>query len=211
MGALVDRLERHARGLGVRIETGSPVHALPGGPTVVATSLAAARTLLDRPLTTPAVGGSTLLVDVVVERRRGDPFVVSDLDRPGWLEAFSRVDPTLAPAGHVLVQAQRPLRDGEDRAATTRAMDRLLDAGAPGWRDRTTWRRDSVARGRTGALDLPGRTWRDRPAVDQGDDVFLAGDEVAAPGLLSEVSVDSAVTAATAAVRRLGRSSAPAG
>lgn len=203
-GAVIDRLESHARGLGVRIETGSPVHALPDGPTVVATSLPAARTLLERPLTTPAVSGSTMLADVVVERRRGDPFIVSDLDRPGWLEAFSRIDPGLAPAGQVLIQAQRPLRDGEDRAATTRSLEQLLDRGAPGWRDRTTWRRHSVARGRTGALDLPGHTWRDRPAIDQGDDVFLAGDEVAAPGLLSEVSVNSAVTAATAAARRLG-------
>ncbi|MFW3170257.1 FAD-dependent oxidoreductase [Geodermatophilus sp. CPCC 206100] len=203
-GALVDRLADHARALGVRIETGRPVAALPDGPVVVATSLPAARTLLGRPLTTPAISGSTLLVDVAVERRRGDPFVVSDIDRPGWLEAFSRVDPTLAPAGHALVQAQRPIRDGEDRAATTASVEQLLDCGVPGWRERTAWRRDSVARGRTGALDLPGSTWRDRPSVDQGDDVFLAGDEVAAPGLLSEVSVNSAVTAASAAVRRLG-------
>ena len=42
--------------------------------------------------------------------------------------------------------------------------------------------------GRTGPLDHPGKTWRDRPAVDRGDGVFLAGDMVAAPGLLSEVS-----------------------
>jgi hypothetical protein len=203
-GALIDRLEQHARRLGVRIETGSPVHALPEQPAVIATSLPAARTLLGRALTTPAVGGSTMLVDVVVERRRGDPFIVSDIDRPGWLEAFSRIDATLAPAGTILVQAQRPLRDGEHRAATTRSLEELLDCGVPGWRQRTTWRRDAVARGRTGALDLPGHTWQDRPSIDQGDDVFLAGDEVAAPGLLAEVSFNSAVAAASAAVQRLG-------
>ena len=42
---------------------------------------------------------------------------------------------------------------------------------------------------RSGALDMPGTTWRDRPAVDRGDGVFLAGDMVAAPGLLAEVSL----------------------
>ncbi|RBY77259.1 FAD-dependent oxidoreductase [Geodermatophilus sp. TF02-6] len=203
--ALVDRLADHARGLGVRIEVGSPVPTLPDGPTVVATSLPAVRTLLGRPLATPAVGGSTMLLDVVVERRRGDAFIVSDLDEAGWLEGFSRVDPTLAPAGCVLVQAHRPLREGEDRAASSAALEEFVGLGVPGWRGRTVWRRDAVARGRTGALDLPGCTWRDRPGIDQGDDVFLAGDEVAAPGLLAEVSVASAVTAATAAAERLAR------
>ena len=49
--------------------------------------------------------------------------------------------------------------------------------------------------GRSGPLDQPGMSWRDRPAVDRGDGVFLAGDMVAAPGLLSEVSWASAVEA----------------
>ena len=45
---------------------------------------------------------------------------------------------------------------------------------------------------RSGALDMPGTTWRDRPAVDRGDGVFLAGDMVAADGLLAEVAWASA-------------------
>ena len=53
---------------------------------------------------------------------------------------------------------------------------------------------------RSGALDLPGTTWRDRPAIDRGGGVFLAGDMVAAPGLLSEVAWASAVEAAAGAV-----------
>ncbi len=61
-----------------------------------------------------------------------------------------------------------------------------------------------MASGRTGALDLPGRTWRDRPAIDRGDGVFLAGDMVAAPGLLGEVAFASAVEAARGAVRAAG-------
>lgn len=48
----------------------------------------------------------------------------------------------------------------------------------------------------TGAVDLPGTTWRDRPAIDRGNGIFLAGDQVAAPGLLSEVAFASASRAA---------------
>ncbi|GCD39331.1 hypothetical protein OEIGOIKO_07161 [Streptomyces chrestomyceticus JCM 4735] len=60
------------------------------------------------------------------------------------------------------------------------------------------------ARGRTGALDLPGLTWRDRPAIDRGDGVFLAGDMVTAPGMRGEIAINSAVRAAARAVRAAG-------
>ena len=63
------------------------------------------------------------------------------------------------------------------------------------------WRRRSVVEGKSGALDLPGATWRDRPAIRRGGDVFLAGDMVAAPGLLSEVSFNSALEASVLALR----------
>jgi hypothetical protein len=49
-------------------------------------------------------------------------------------------------------------------------------------------------------------TWRDRPAIDQGDDRFLAGDAVAAPGLLSEVAANSGVDAARMALDARRRS-----
>jgi hypothetical protein len=65
--------------------------------------------------------------------------------------------------------------------------------------DRETWRRRQVMTGRSGALDLPGQTWRDRPAVDRGDGMFLVGDMVAAPGLLSEVAWASGREAGKAA------------
>jgi hypothetical protein len=58
-----------------------------------------------------------------------------------------------------------------------------------------------VMDGRTGALDPPCTTWRDRPPVDRGDGVFLAGDMVAARGLLSEVAWASAVDAAELAAK----------
>ena len=84
-------------------------------------------------------------------------------------------------------------------------MNGLLDVALPGRAARTTWRRRLVMDGRTGALDLPGSTWRDRPAVARGDGVFLAGDWTAAPGLLSEVAWASAVEASRAALELAGR------
>jgi hypothetical protein len=59
---------------------------------------------------------------------------------------------------------------------------------------------------RTEALcDLGYPDWRDRPAIERSNDVFLCGDSVAAPSLLSEVSWSSAVTAAEGALRAVGR------
>jgi hypothetical protein len=41
-----------------------------------------------------------------------------------------------------------------------------------------------------------------RPPVDRGGGVHLAGDQVAAPGVLSEVSFNSALTAVSLALGR---------
>ncbi len=149
--------------------------------------------------------GRTLLLDLGLRRRRGDAFVISDLDEAGWAEDYAIPDPTVAPPGHCLVQAQMPLRPGESSAAALERLERLLDLGYPSWQERKSWRRQGLANGRTGALDLPGRTWRDRPAIDRGDGVFLAGDMVAAPGLLSEVSFASALQASHRALHQAGR------
>ncbi|WP_017569230.1 FAD-dependent oxidoreductase [Nocardiopsis halotolerans] len=198
--SLVERMARRAREMGVRVGTGARVDAVPDTPTIVATSLASARALLgDASLEWES--GHTLMVDLGLRRGR-DPFIVFDADECGFLERYSLVDRTLAPEGEELVQAQLPVRPGESRAGVTGRLERFLDLSLPGWRERVTWRRDQVARGRTGALDLPGRTWRDRPAVDRGDGVYLAGDSVAAPGLLGEVSFNSAVAAAEEATSR---------
>jgi phytoene dehydrogenase-like protein len=197
--ALVESLERRARQLGVEIETGHRVEALPGGPTIVAVELEHARTLLgDESLSWPS--GNTLCIDLGLSHRRGDPFVVSDLDEAGWLERFSAPDPSLAPPGEELVQAQMPIRPDESAEQAAIRLERLLDVSLPSWRERETWRRRQVMTGRTGPLDHPGMSWRDRPAIDRGNGVFLAGDMVAAPGLLSEVSWASAVEAAGLAV-----------
>jgi hypothetical protein len=200
---LVASLEARARQLGVRIETGHRAAALPGGPTIVATELAAARELLgDESLAWPS--GHTVCLDLGLAHRRGDPFVVSDLDEAGWVERFSAPDPSLAPAGEELVQAQMPVRPQESPEQAALRLERLLDASLPSWRERETWRRRQTMTARTGPLDYPGTTWRDRPAIDRGEGVFLAGDMVAAPGLLSEVSWASGVEAAGLAVAAAG-------
>jgi putative NAD(P)-binding protein len=200
-GALVSSLEGRLRQLGVSVETGHRVETLPsGGPLILATELTQAAKLLgDDSLAWPA--GGTVCIDLGLRRRRGDPFIVSDLDEAGWIERFSAPDPSLAPADEELVQAQLPLRPGESVEQGALRLDRLLDVSLPDWRERETWRRRQAMIGRTGPLDHPGKSWHDRPGIDRGDGVFLAGDMVAAPGLLSEVSWASAVEASRLALR----------
>ncbi|MFJ6662087.1 NAD(P)-binding protein [Streptomyces sp. NPDC091377] len=202
--SMIDRMAARAWSLGVRVETVSRVDTLPTDtPVIVATSLPAARRLLkDDSLTWTS--GRTALIDLAVRTRRGDAFVVSDLDAPGWLERFTAQDRGLAPAGEQLLQGQIPIAPHESRADGIARAEDLLDLGFKGWRERVTWRREAIAAGRTGAVDLPGTSWRDRPAVDRGDGVYLAGDEVAAPGVLSEVSFNSALTAVSLALGHQG-------
>ena len=207
---LVDALERHARSLGVTIVTGERVDALPSGTVIVALELPrrppAARTTtsLDWP------SGSTLCLDLGLSKRRGDPWIVSDLESSGWTERYTAQDPSLAPAGRA-ARAGARCRSGRARAPTRPGarLERLLDAAFEGWRDRVTWRRRQVMDGRSGALDLPGTTWRDRPAIDRGDGVFLCGDQVAAPGCLAEVSFASAIEAGTLALANASRGALP--
>ncbi|MGW2302145.1 phytoene desaturase family protein [Streptomyces sp. NPDC001809] len=204
-GRLVERMVARAWELGARIETSARVDSLDDlprdqGPVIVATALPAAARLLGDPSLTWE-SGRTVLFDLAVRTRKGDPFVLSDLDAPGWIERFTAQDPTLAPAGQQLVQAQLPIGPDASKADGVAHAERLLDLGFPGWRERTVWRRESVSQGRTGAVDRPGTTWRDRPAIDRGDGVYLVGDQVAAPGVLSEVSFTSAVEAVSLALR----------
>lgn len=197
--SLVAALEGRAWQLGVEVETGCTVDAIPEPPVILATELGAARRLLgDDSLEWRS--GYAVCIDLGLRRRRGDPFVVSDLDEAGWIERFSAPDPSLAPEGEELVQAQIPVRPGEGTELAARRLEHLLDASLPDWRERETWRRRQVMEARTGALDWPGQSWRDRPAIDRGNGVFLAGDMVAAPGLLSEVSWASGTEAARMAL-----------
>ncbi|MGA5503184.1 FAD-dependent oxidoreductase [Streptomyces umbrinus] len=206
--SVIDRMAARAWNLGVRVETLARVSELPTehGPVIVATSLDAARTLLrDSSLTWTS--GRTALIDLAVRTRRGDAFAVSDLDAPGWIERFTAQDRTLAPAGEQLLQGQIPIAPHESRADGIARAEELLDLAFPAWRDRVTYRREALANGRTGAVDLPGTSWRDRPRIDRGNNVYLAGDQVAAPGVLSEVSFNSALAAVSLALGNHTRSS----
>jgi phytoene dehydrogenase-like protein len=205
---LVLALERRARELGVQIFAGERVDVLPDPPVIVALELCDARRLLgDQTLDWPS--GRTVCLDLGLRERRGDPWIVSDLENAGWIERYTAHDRTLAPAGEELVQAQMPIHPGEGIDDAGTRLEALLDTSFEEWRERVTWRRRQVMDGRSGALDFPGTTWRDRPAIDRGDGVFLCGDQVAADGCLAEVSFASAIEAGTRALERTGRGAVP--
>jgi len=198
---LIESLEQRVRELGVSVRTGSRISELPEPPVIVATELAPAGELLGQELSWKS--GNTVCIDLGLRQRRGDPAVVSDMDESGWIGRYSATNPTIAPDGEELIQAQMPIRPRESVEQAALRLERLLDVGVADWRERETWRRRQVMDARSGALDMPGETWRDRPAVDRGDGVFLAGDMVAAPGLLAEVSWASAIEASRLALEAL--------
>jgi phytoene dehydrogenase-like protein len=192
---LVDRLDARASKLGVSIHLGSYVSELPDPPVIVATSARSAQRLLGRDL--PQTGTSVALLDVGFnDTGQKTPFAVLDLDERTYVARYSALDPELSPPGTQLIQACAPLRSGETHYAATTRLERSIETIWPEWSKECRWRRAAFAIDSTGAVDPPGRTWHDRPAITQARGVFLAGDYVAAPGLLSEVSWASAIKAA---------------
>jgi phytoene dehydrogenase-like protein len=201
---IVERMQQRAVDLGVTIQYGRTVDELPPSPVIIATELRDARALLGEDESLDWLSGNAVCLDLVLDHRRGDPYVVADLQDAGWIERFTAADPSLTPDGQELIQAQMPIRPGESHDATAARLEELLDASLTDWRSRERWRRRQVMTGRTGALDPPGKTWRDRPAIDRGDGVFLAGDMVAAPGCLSEIAWASGVQASKLALQAIG-------
>lgn len=205
---LIVPLERRLRDLGVEVQTCHRVELLPEPPVILATELQQASELLGGELLV-GLSGRTVCLDVGLSHRRGDPWIVSDMDESGWIGRYSSSDPLIAPDGHELIQTQMPIRPGESTDQAGARLERLIDQSFVDWRERKTWRRRQVMDARSGALDLPGSTWRDRPAIDRGDGVFLAGDMVAAPGLLAEVSLASAIEASRLALAAISSSTRP--
>jgi len=193
---LVESLANRAAELGVVIELRSSCNALPDGPTIVATDLQSAARLLGKP-DLRWTSTRTALFDVAVRSNNDDPVAVLDLDCRVYVARYTAYDEDLAPSGEQLIQCCAGIRDGETLATTLERIQGVLDRNYPGWRDRTTWSQQCPYVG-TAAVDLPGTIWRDRPAITQGTNVWLAGDHVAAPGLLAEVAFESAVAAAAA-------------
>jgi phytoene dehydrogenase-like protein len=197
---LVDLLAERAVRLGAQIRTQTRVRALPAGPTILATSLATARQLTgDSSLTWP--GARTATIDIGLRTDDGPGwFRVIDLDDRIYGARYSLADPTLAPPGHELIQIAAACTPRERRADAERRVQRLLDQTWPGWRTAVQWHRSAMRTHCTGALDLPGTTWRDRPAINRGNNLTVATDQSAAPGLLAEVGI----TAAQLALQQLG-------
>lgn len=207
--SLIVSLERRVRELGVTVQTGERIDALPTGtPVILATELEQARELLEDD-SLRWQSGRTVCLDVGLSHRRGDPTVVSDMDEAGWIGRYSAANPSISPDGQELLQAQMPIRPDESVEQAATRLERLLDLSVEDWRTRETWRRRQVMDARSGALDMPGSSWRERPAVDRGDGVFLAGDMVAAPGMLAEVSWASAVEASRLALHAVGSATRP--
>lgn len=205
---LVASLERGARERGVAIRTGERVDTLPeDGPVIVAAGGTGAARLLGDQALQPR-GTRTALLDIGMRHGRNDPSAVVDLDRGGFATRVTSVDPTMAPRGCELVQLLVGVEEHADLAQGVAELESLLDDTFRGWRERELWRRRSIVEHRSGAVDLPGQTWRDRPAVDRGDGVFVCGDQVAAPGHLAEVAWASALQAAAGAVRVVDRTAA---
>ena len=204
--ALAQALADRAVACGVRIEAGDKVTAdeFPGGPAVIATQLPAASRLLGRQLSWP--GARTALLDVVaIPGRRDWPSIVMDIC--GDLRTCCLIDRMTATFPGMLgspdadlFQAQLGVDPDTTRTDAVARIERTFDEAAGEWRNRIVWQRSLILTDATGAVDPPGATWRDRPAIDQGDDRFLAGDAVAAPGWLSEVAVNSGVDAARRAL-----------
>jgi phytoene dehydrogenase-like protein len=200
-GNLIARLVERATELGVETRFSDRVRALPEQPTIVATRLGEARRLTgDGSL--EWTGARTALLDLGLQAADDIGWVrVLDLDDRIYMARYSRTDPSLAPAGSELVQIAAACRPDERRDGVWCRVEQLLDVAWPGWRMRAQWRRGYVLEGQTGAVDLPGTSWQDRPTIRRGPALWVATDQSAAPGFLAEVGAAAARTA----VRTLGR------
>jgi phytoene dehydrogenase-like protein len=202
---LVDLLAERAVGLGVQIRTRTRVPAPPPGQTILATSLATARQLTgDKSLIWPSARVATFDLGLRADAGPGW-FRVMDLDDLIYAARYSVADPTLAPPGHDLIQIAAACSPREQKSDAERRVQRLLDQAWPGWGAAVRWQRSSVRTDCTGAVDLPGTTWRDRPAISRGNGLAIATDQSAAPGLLAE----AAITAAQLAVEQFGETVLP--
>ncbi len=190
--ALVGLLAERAASLGAQLRTQTRVPALPAGPTILATSLATARQLTgDSSLTWPSARVAT--VDLGLRTDSGPGwFRVLDTDNRIYAARYSLADPTLAPPGHELIQISAACAPREKKTDAERRVHSLLDQSWPGWRAAVQWHRSALLTHCTGAIDLPGTTWHDRPAISRGSTLAVATDQSASPGLLAEVGIAAA-------------------
>ncbi|MGH3170521.1 MAG: FAD-dependent oxidoreductase [Trebonia sp.] len=189
---LAGLLAGRAAGLGARLGTRTRIATLPAGPVLLATSLAAARQLTgDRSLAWPSARVATVDLGLRADAAPGW-FRIMDLDDRIYGARYSLADPSLAPPGHELIQIAAACSPRERKADAELRVRRLLDQAWPGWRGAVRWHRSCVRTRCTGAIDLPGTTWHDRPAISRGGALTVATDQSAAPGLLAEVGIAAA-------------------
>ena len=194
---LASILAGRAAELGVRICTGTRVSALPAGPTILATSLATARQLTgDSSLAWPGARVATFDLGLAVGASPAWIRVL-DCDNRIYAARYSHADPTLAPTGHELIQITAACSPGEGKTDAEQRVHGLLDQSWPGWRAAVRWQRSALRTNCTGAIDLPGTTWRDRPAVARTEILAVATDQSAAPGHLAETGIAAARLAVT--------------
>ena len=207
--SLIESLMAHAEAIGVHTELGAPVDAsrlsdlAAKGPVVLAVGPGGARRLLGDAVV-PRDGRRVALLDIAVDHRRSDPYLIVDLDEAIFSSRSTAVVSSLAPDGQELVQLVAGMAPEETLDQAERRLETLLDEAMGDWRSRLRWRRRSAPVEATGAVDLPGMTWRDRPATIAAPGIWLAGDWVAAPGHLAEVSANSAIAAAGAIISSIG-------
>ncbi len=189
---LIDLLVERAIDLGVALCRGTHVRVVPSEPTIIATTLSAARAVTgDRSLCWS--GTRTALFDFGLGPAASiDWFRVVDLDARIYAARYSETDPSLAPNGHHLIQVGAALAPGEPFSAAVTRVYHLLDTTAADWNDHLRWKRAYELSNQTGAVDLPGTTWRDRPAVLRSRTLAIATDASAAPGLFTEVAHNAA-------------------
>lgn len=130
------------------------------------------------------------------------------IDEPLYLSVHSAVA-RLAPEGGALIHTAKYLPAGEsDPHANETQLEGLLDLVQPGWRDVVVERRflpkmivfnslPTAARGGIGG--------RPGPAVNDVENLYVAGDWVGQHGLLADASLASARTAAKMIIDRRGR------
>lgn len=134
-GTLSGRLGSHARSLGVRIELGATVDAVPDGPTILALPIERAAELLDDASLVPS-GTRTALLDLGLEGK-APPLLAPDFDEPGWIETYSLPDPdarATRPSPRPGTEGSAPRRvpgrrDRPDRSPARRDLPRVASPG----------------------------------------------------------------------------------
>ena len=135
---------------------------LPEAPVIVATELDDARRLLGDD-TLRWLSGHAVCLDLALRSRRGDPFVVVDLQETGWVERYTAADRSLAPGRRGAdpgADADPPGRDRRRGRRATRAAARRVVRRLARARDVAPAPGDGRAHRRAG----PARTDVARPA-----------------------------------------------